>query len=74
MFNNMMKFTSQDISGYPDQTTYKLNRMQEVIFSIWKAIYPVGSYYETSDNDFDPNDFWGGEWEDLGSGRWHRTA
>lgn len=25
-------------------------------------IYPVGSYYETSDNSFDPNESWGGVW------------
>lgn len=25
--------------------------------------YPVGSYYETSDNQFDPNNAWGGTWE-----------
>lgn len=24
--------------------------------------YPVGSYYETSDTTFDPNDTWGGTW------------
>lgn len=25
-------------------------------------IYPVGSYYETSDSDFNPNESWGGTW------------
>lgn len=35
--------------------------------------YPVGSYYETSDNDFDPNATWTGTWEYSG-GKWHRTA
>ena len=25
--------------------------------------YPVGSYYETSNNNFDPNVDWGGTWE-----------
>lgn len=24
--------------------------------------YPVGSYYETSDKEFNPNDSWGGSW------------
>lgn len=32
-------------------------------------IYPVGSYYETSDADFDPNEAWGGTWEKDTSGR-----
>lgn len=27
------------------------------------VIYPVGSYYETSDTTFDPNVEWGGTWE-----------
>lgn len=30
--------------------------------AIWSAIYPVGSYYETSDASFDPNTAWGGTW------------
>lgn len=25
--------------------------------------YPIGSYYETSDKNFDPNKEWGGEWK-----------
>lgn len=29
----------------------------------WETIYPVGSYYETSDPDFDPNVEWGGFWK-----------
>ena len=31
--------------------------------------YPVGSYYETSNTDFDPNNEWGGTWtrEDDGT-------
>lgn len=35
--------------------------------------YPVGSYYETSDTDFDPNTAWGGVWE-LKEGRQVLTA
>lgn len=27
--------------------------------------YPVGSYYETSDTDFDPNNAWSGTWEEV---------
>ena len=39
------------------------------------VIYPVGTYYETSDGDFDPNEAeeWQGTWEYSG-GKWHRTA
>ena len=28
----------------------------------WNIIYPVGSYYETSDTTFSPNTEWGGTW------------
>ena len=27
--------------------------------------YPVGSYYETSDTTFNPNNVWGGTWEEV---------
>lgn len=30
--------------------------------------YPVGSYYETSNESFDPNVSWGGTWERDTSG------
>lgn len=33
------------------------------------AIYPVGSYYETSDTSFDPNIYWGGTWVEDTAGR-----
>lgn len=32
-------------------------------------IYPVGSYYETSDTSFDPNVTWGGTWVKDSKGR-----
>lgn len=31
--------------------------------------YPVGTYYETSDSDFDPNIEWGGTWVQDTNGR-----
>lgn len=44
--------------------------------------YPVGSCYETSDNNFDPNISWGGVWEietnsqvnNIIVNMWHRTS
>lgn len=74
MFNNIVPITPQDLSGFPDQASYKLNRMQDCIQNMWTAIYPVGSYYETSDSDFDPVKVWGGDWEEVSIGRWHRVA
>lgn len=74
MFNRMMPLYPQDISGYPDQASMKINQMQECIREMWAAIYPVGCYFETSNSNFDPNRIWGGEWEEVSTGRWHRTA
>ena len=31
--------------------------------TIIDIVYPVGSYYETSDNNFNPNNEWFGTWE-----------
>lgn len=36
--------------------------MEIAILSIIDKIYPVGSYFETSDETFDPNISWGGYW------------
>ena len=33
--------------------------MQKLLVDL---IYPAGTYYETSDSDFDPNTAWGGTW------------
>lgn len=33
------------------------------------VFYPVGSYYETSDVDFNPNISWGGTWVEDSAGR-----
>ena len=37
-------------------------------------LYPVGSYYETSDASFDPNVAWGGTWSLEASGLVHVSA
>ena len=36
--------------------------------------YPIGSYYETSDANFDPNTAWGGTWSLEASGQVHVSA
>lgn len=37
--------------------------------SLLDIFYPVGCYFETSDEDFDPNVVWGGIWEEDTGGR-----
>lgn len=44
------------------------------LMMILNHVYPVGSYYETSDEDFDPNDSFVGEWSLEESGRVHVSA
>ena len=39
------------------------------ISAIIDVIYPVGSYYETTDTTFDPNQAWGGTWVEDTAGR-----
>ena len=43
-----------------------LNQLQTNLYDYVDAminvLYPVGSYYETSDDNFDPNVVWGGTW------------
>lgn len=67
-------FAPSDLNQYPDQGSYKLNTMCDTLSQLWRVVYPIGSYYETSDNDFDPAESWGGDWEEVSPGRWHRTA
>lgn len=40
-----------------------------VMRALFDFVYPVGSYYETSDTAFNPNVTWGGTWEQVESGR-----
>ena len=45
-------------------TWVKENVSRDIAPSV-DMIYPVGSYYETSDTTFDPNTAWGGTWENV---------
>lgn len=42
-------------------------KLQKQIDELIDKIYPVGSYYETSNSSFDPNDEWGGVWNNTDS-------
>ena len=41
----------------------------DIVSQMLDLIYPVGSYYETSDTSFDPNISWGGTWVEDTDGR-----
>ncbi len=42
--------------------------------TIFDIFYPIGSYYETSDANFNPNTNWGGTWELEAQGKVHIGA
>ena len=45
-----------------------------VMRALFDFMYPVGSYYETSDTTFDPNVSWGGTWSLEVEGQVHISA
>ena len=44
-------------------------QVQDIQRSILLASHPVGEYYWTSNELFDPNESWGGTWERIQDGR-----
>ena len=53
--------SSTDIQYPSAKAVY--NALQNNSNTIFDLVYPVGSYYETSDTSFNPNTTWGGTWE-----------
>ena len=50
-----------NVTGYEiTATTYKEKSKTSELLDIF---YPIGTYYETSNKEFDPNTSWGGTWE-----------
>ena len=49
-----------DVPEINKVTAGDMNEIKNVINNL---IYPIGTYYETSDLNFDPNVTWGGTWE-----------
>ena len=49
-----------DVPEINKVTAEDMNEIKNVINNL---IYPIGTYYETSDLNFDPNVTWGGTWE-----------
>lgn len=56
------------------QLEAEIKLLKERLANMLDVFYPVGSYYETSDADFDPNYEWGGVWELETSGQVHVSA
>lgn len=47
------------------QTLYY--NLQNSVNGLIDLVYPVGSYYETSNSNFNPNESWGGTWNKTDS-------
>lgn len=56
---NIYDVTPEQYSGQTPLSAENLNTMQDNLIDL---IWPVGSYYETSDTSFNPNTAWGGTW------------
>jgi len=53
------------------------NALTSEQIKIVNLLYPVGTYYETSNTNFNPNKEWVGSWSSTTSSgivKWHRTA
>lgn len=59
IYNNILSFTGWD--GY---LKYEKGSSTNIL-----DYYPIGSYFTTKNDDFDPNVLWGGEWELDTNGR-----
>lgn len=58
MLGVALEFENKPNTTTPINAT-NLNDMQKLLVDL---IYPVGSYYHTSDSEFNPNTAWGGTW------------
>lgn len=57
------KYNTLKKLGYLEDNELYMTPDNDGKANIFDLIYPVGSYYETSDTSFDPNVTWGGTWE-----------
>ena len=71
-------YRSSTLAGTQQSVETAINGLNSQIEDIKSQMvdffHPVGSYYETSDSLFDPNDSWGGTWEEEDPGRVHIGA
>ena len=64
--------TDQKVQSLMESVQMALNETSVAALS--DALYPIGSYYETSDTSFNPNASWSGTWELDSANKWHRIA
>lgn len=69
------------VTGSTPLSATNMNHIEDGIFAahqliaeLWKSIYPVGCYFETSDSNFNPNVAFGGTWILETPGQVHVSA
>ena len=71
-----MSGISQEGTNYP--ATYEdyvpPGAVARALIDIFNLVYPIGSYYETTDTNFDPNVQFGGTWELEAEGLVHISS
>lgn len=70
----MAIYNREDSRTVLPQLEKSIKGVNQRIDGLLDFFYPVGSYYETSDVDFNPNKAWGGEWELELEGMFHLSA
>lgn len=58
--NGLLKPEKEDYIPIVDNSEKETKKAS--ISALIDLFYPIGSYYETSDADFNPNEKWGGTW------------
>lgn len=71
--------TDQKLQSLIDSIQMALteNGSSDEVRKLLNTIYPVGSFYETTDSRFNPSSAWGGTWTMTQTAdvyRWHRIA
>lgn len=79
--SSLLKFIGDIIGAAPSTltTTSKtlvgaINEIDSDVSGLLDVFYPVGSYYETDNANFDPNTAWGGTWVKEAQGKVHVSA
>ena len=61
--------SAANMNNIEDGIEEALDVTRNISEQVLDMFYPVGSYYHTSDPDFNPNSAWGGTWAKLGEGQ-----
>lgn len=72
--SSLLEWIGNTIGDNPSNLKTTTKTLVGGINGTWEIVYPIGSYYETSDTAFNPNTAWGGSWELETAGQMHVSA